>query len=50
MVEDPEELFTLGMIRNDCHWGLEIWATYRADNLAGLVNHGDRLAERCHGS
>lgn len=22
---------------------------YRADDLAGLVNHGDRLAERCHG-
>lgn len=25
MVEDPEQLFTLGVVRDGCNWGLCIW-------------------------
>lgn len=53
MVEDPKELFTLGVVRKDCFslGGLAsgLGLAYRADDLAGLVNHGDRLAEGRHG-
>lgn len=36
-----------GMPRN-WHLGLGKRDAYRADDLAGLVNDGDRLAERRH--
>lgn len=50
MTEDTEKLFTL---REWCQDNLLIRSfgtglAYRADNLAGLVNHSDRLAERRH--
>lgn len=51
LVEDSKKLFTL-----DC-WSeglvFQVFASgpaYCADNLAGLVNHGNRLAERRHRS
>lgn len=45
----PNSCLLWGVVRDGYNWGVIVCGqTHRADDLAGLVNHGDRLAERRH--